>query len=392
VFTGLIHLPPWGYVLVALAATHVTIAAVTIYLHRHQAHRAIELHPLAAHFFRLWLWLTTGMSTREWAAIHRKHHACVETGDDPHSPQVRGIRKVLWQGTELYRAEARNLETLAKYGHGAPADWLERHLYARRSAGVGLTLVIDFLLFGFAGLTVWAVQMMWIPFFAAGVINGVGHWRGYRNFECPDASTNIVPWGLLIGGEELHNNHHAFASSAKFSSRWWELDLGWCYIRVLGALGLARVRKIAPRPHLRRDKLVADLDTLRAIVVNRLHVASAYARQVVKRVHREELRLVGARNSRRLLRRARRLLIREASLLDEEAKHILERTFACSRRLEVVYQFNLQLQAIWSERTARPEVLLHLLQDWCRRAEATGIKALGEFAERLRGYSLQAAT
>ncbi|MEQ8493617.1 MAG: fatty acid desaturase, partial [Gammaproteobacteria bacterium] len=263
---GLIELPWWGYVLVALGYTHVTIVAVTIYLHRHQAHRALELHPLVSHFFRLWLWLTTGMNTREWTAVHRKHHAAVETVEDPHSPVVHGIDKVLWQGAELYRANSRNPAILEQFGFGTPDDWLERHVYGPHpNIGVTLMFTLNILMYGPIGITIGAVQMAWIPFFAAGVINGVAHWRGYRNFETADASTNICPWGILIGGEELHNNHHAFGSSAKFSVKPWEFDLGWFYIRVFETLGLAAVRKRAPaRPAIDRAKATADLETLKA--------------------------------------------------------------------------------------------------------------------------------
>src|SRR5215831_10797468 len=278
---GLLPLPWWGYVVLTLALTHVTIAAVTIFLHRCQAHRGLDLHPAVSHFFRFWLWLTTGMVTKEWVAIHRKHHARVETADDPHSPQTRGIRTVLLQGTELYRAEARNLETLEKYGAGTPNDWMERNLYTPFSwHGCGVMLAIDVTLFGAIGLTIWAVQMAWIPVTAAGIINGVGHWWGYRNFSTDDASTNIVPWGILIGGEELHNNHHAYGTSAKLSSRWYEFDLGWAYIRGLEALGLARVRKVAPKMKFDREKLHADLETLQSVITHRYAVLSRYARSL----------------------------------------------------------------------------------------------------------------
>src|SRR6266550_3625102 len=279
--TGLISVPWWGYVVVALALTHVTIAAVTIYLYRSQAHRGLDLHPAASHFFRFWLWLTTGMVTKEWVAIHRKHHAKVETDEDPHSPQKRGIDTVLLQGAELYRAESKNRETLDKYGHGTPDDWLERNLYERYSwQGVGVMLAIDLMLFGPIGATIWAVQMMWIPVTAAGVINGIGHFWGYRNFACKDASRNIVPWGILIGGEELHNNHHAYGTSAKLSSQWYEFDLGWAYIRGLEALGLAKVRKVAPRIKFDREKLNADLETLQSVITHRYAVMTRYARSL----------------------------------------------------------------------------------------------------------------
>src|SRR5215813_7398894 len=262
---GLVPLPWWGYIVVTLALTHVTIAAVTIFLHRCQAHRGLDLHPIPSHFFRFWLWLTTGMVTKEWVAIHRKHHAKVETADDPHSPQTRGIKTVFWSGSELYRAEAKNAETLDKFGRGTPEDWLERNVYSRYLwEGIGLMLVVNVTLFGAVGLTIWAVQMAWIPVMAAGIINGIGHYWGYRNFSCEDASKNIVPWGILIGGEELHNNHHAYGSSARLSSQWYEVDLGWMYIRGLELVGLAKVRKVAPRIRFDRAKLTADVETLQA--------------------------------------------------------------------------------------------------------------------------------
>ena len=251
VFSGWFDLPWWGYVAVALALTHVTIAAVTIYLHRCQAHRAVELHPIVAHFFRFWLWLTTGQVTKEWAAIHRKHHAKVETAEDPHSPQVHGINKVLWAGVYLYVKESYKKETLERYGHGTPDDWLERNVYTpQHFAGIMLMLGFNLLAFGLVpGVLIWLTQMAWIPFWAAGVINGVGHFFGYRNWDdVPDASTNIVPWGILIGGEELHNNHHAFAASAKFSTKWYEFDIGWMYLCVMESLGLATVKRLAPTP------------------------------------------------------------------------------------------------------------------------------------------------
>ena len=381
-------LPVWAYVLITLLLTHITIAGVTIYLHRNQTHRAVDLHPLVSHFFRFWLWLTTGMRTRDWVAVHRKHHAMVETGDDPHSPQYYGIKKVLFDGVDLYRREIARPETLDSYGHGTPADWLERNLYSRfNSLGITLLFVIYFLLFGFIGITLWAVQMVWIPFFAAGVINGVGHFWGYRNFESPDAATNISPLGLLIGGEELHNNHHAFASSARFSSRWYELDLGWIYIRLMQWLRLARVKKLAPRPAFDFHKPHVDLDTVRAVISNRMHVMAHYTRDVVSRVVKEE-KARADRASRRLYKRSKRLLTRHEGLLDIHARQRLNDVLEQNRSLRVVYEFSQRLQDIWHQKTASQEKLLQALQDWCRQAEQTGIQALEEFARRLRGYTL----
>jgi stearoyl-CoA desaturase (delta-9 desaturase) len=390
-YEGFLHPSWWVCLLAGLALTHVTIVSVTIFLHRHQAHRALDLHPLVSHFFRFWLWLTTGMVTREWVAIHRKHHARCETPEDPHSPQTRGISKVLWQGAELYRAEAGNAETLAQYGHNTPEDWLERHLYsAHPILGVSTMLIVDYLLFGFAGVALWGVQMLWIPFWAAGVINGIGHWWGYRNFETQDASRNIAALGLLIGGEELHNNHHAFGSSAKFSCRWWEVDLGWGYIRILRALGLAKVKKLAPIAHIVSGKERVDMDTLRAVFANRLNVMSNYAREVLWPVLRQEYRRRhGARPSRWRLHKARRLLTRHPSIMDARSRGVLDGLLERFATLHTVYQFRERLQAIWSRSTVSHEHLLQALQEWCQQAEATGVQALEDFARRLKGYSLQ---
>lgn len=385
------NLPFWAYILVTLILTQVTIASVTIYLHRHQAHHALDLHPLTSHFFRFWLWLTTGMVTKEWVAIHRKHHAWVETRQDPHSPQQAGILKVLLEGAELYRAETKNPGTLEKYGHGTPDDWLERRVYSRFSLlGVGLMFIADVLLFGTLGVTVWALQMMWIPFFAAGVINGLGHWWGYRNYELANASRNIIPFGLIIGGEELHNNHHAFAGSARFSSKWYEIDLGWSYIRCLQAFKLARVKKIAPRPLINRQKENIDLDTVQAVVSNRLHVMSHYAREVLTRVYKEEKAKANVQ-ARRLLRRGRRPLVRHEFMLDNKSMRRLHAMLANNATLQTVYEYKQRLQQLWQEKTASQEALKQALQEWCQQAEATGIKALEEFATVLRGYTLQRA-
>lgn len=388
---GLIVMPWWGYIVVALLFTHVTIASVTIYLHRHQAHRALELHPLVAHFFRFWLWLTTGMVTGQWVAVHRKHHARCETAEDPHSPKFYGIDKVMWEGAELYRVACKDRVTLEKYRHGTPDDWIERHLYAAYpTLGVASMLIINLLLFGAAGLSIWAVQMLWIPLFAAGVINGLGHWWGYRNFESRDMSTNVSPIGFLIGGEELHNNHHAFPSSAKLSARWWELDIGWFYIRGLELLRLARVKKLNRRPQIVAGKQSVDLDTVRAVVLNPLHVMAHYARAVMLPVLRDELHASEQTGS-RLFRQIRWLVVREASLMDHAMKQRLDKILTQYHRLRLVYQFRQQLQVVWSRQVESQEQLRQALHDWCQRAEDTGIQALQQFAQRLRGYSVQRA-
>lgn len=383
---GILQLPWWGYIAVTLVLTQITILGVTIYLHRCQAHRALELHPIVSHFFRFWLWMTTGMVTKEWAAIHRKHHAKVETDEDPHSPVAKGIRKVFFEGAELYRKEARNKETLERYGVGTPDDWMERNVYTRHSAmGVTLMFIINILLFGTMGLTIWAIQMAWIPFFAAGVINGIGHYAGYRNFECQDASRNIFPIGFFIGGEELHNNHHTYATSAKFSVKWWEMDIGWLVIRFLQALGLAKPKRTPPKAKLAHDKTVIDIETVKGILTHRFQVLSHYSRDVILPVLGEERRRAG-QAGRALLAKARTLLLREQSLVDKEGQAQLETVLAQHTSLKVVYQLRLKLQSIWARSTASQAELLESLQDWCKQAEATGINSLREFVKHLKAY------
>jgi stearoyl-CoA desaturase (delta-9 desaturase) len=392
---GLIDLRWWGYVVTALVLTHVTIASVTIFLHRGQAHRALDLHPAISHFFRFWLWLTTGMVTKEWVAIHRKHHARVETADDPHSPVTRGIDMVLWQGAELYRVESRNTETLDKYGLGTPDDWLERNIYTRFSwQGVGLMLAVNLVLFGPIGATIWAVQMAWIPFFAAGVINGIGHYWGYRNYAAADNSRNIVPWGILIGGEELHNNHHAYGSSAKFSSRWWEIDIGWVYVRTLAALKLATIRKVAPKLQVAGPKPVPDHVTLQAIITHRYAVATSYARSLkatcaAELVHLRERAKRGEfkRADVPSLKRVKQWLSTEPSALPPAERARLAVTLAASRQLQNIYAMREELSALWSRSTDSSEQLLARLQDWCRRAEMSGIDSLAHFSFMLKRYA-----
>ncbi|GAC1409446.1 MAG: acyl-CoA desaturase [Burkholderiaceae bacterium] len=369
--------------------THLTIASVTIFLHRCQAHRALDLHPIPSHFFRFWLWLTTGMVTKEWAAVHRKHHAKCETVDDPHSPVTRGIRNVLLRGSEMYRHESKVQETLDKYGHGTPDDWIERNLYTRFSwQGVSLMLVIDVALFGAIGLTVWAVQMIWIPITAAGIINGIGHYWGYRNYDCIDASRNILPLGILIGGEELHNNHHTFGTSAKLSSKWYEFDIGWMYIRMLEIVGLAKVKKIAPAPKFDRLKLVADLDTLQSVISNRYDVMAKYAKSVTHTWHEELVHLKEKRHfEAAFLRSSGKLLKREPGKLRAPQQQQLTELFMYSKSLQTMHEMRVELGSIWERSHATRDQLLHQLQDWCARAEASGIRALQDFSLRLRSYA-----
>jgi stearoyl-CoA desaturase (delta-9 desaturase) len=389
IFSGLLDLPWWGYVVAALALTHVTIAAVTIFLHRHQAHRALDLHPVVSHFFRFWLWLTTGMVTKEWAAIHRKHHAKCETAEDPHSPQVYGINRVLWGGVFLYVKESFNKETMERYGHGTPDDWIERHLYSRSAIfGVSLLLAINLLVFGIVpGALIWLTQIAWIPFWAAGVINGVGHWFGYRNHGSSDASTNIVPWGILIGGEELHNNHHAYASSAKLSSKWYEFDIGWMYIRILEIFGLATVKKVAPKPRFTEPKPAADLETLHAVIANRYDVLSRYAKSV-KRTYRAEVTRLKhwSPGDAESLRALKRVLLRGQAAAGAERTRLAD-ALKNSRALATVVSMRDELSALWDRSSASKEQLLKQLQDWCHRAETSGVPHLVDFSHRLRSYA-----
>ena len=383
---GLLGLSFWGYVLAAFIMVQVTMMAVTLYLHRDAAHRAVDLHPVLRHFFRLWIWMTSGMLTREWVAVHRKHHAMCEKPGDPHSPVVFGLRRVLTEGAELYREETNNAATLEKYGRGTPDDWVERNIYSRFPwLGIVLMVLLDLLLFGAPGIIIIAVQMAAMPVFAAGVINGLGHHTGYRNFESDDASTNLVPWGLLIGGEELHNNHHAFPSSAKFSVRPWEFDLGWLFIRVFQALGLAKVRRVAPRPNVKpAPGRTVDIDTLRAVIVNRMHVLREYTRHVTLPVFRMELR----QGSDALLRRARSLLVRQPELLDGLARAQLAEVLDHRPTLATVLEYRERLRGLWNGAAQSNEKLLAQLAEWVNEAENSGIKALQDFGARVRGYAL----
>ncbi len=386
---GLVDTAWWQVLLYTLITTHLTIASVTIFLHRAQAHRALDLGPVPSHFFRLWLWLTTGMVTKEWVAIHRKHHAKCETEDDPHSPQTRGIKKVLLEGSELYREEAKNQQTLAKFGHGTPDDWLERNLYSRFSwQGVGLMLIINVSLFGAIGLTVWAVQMLWIPITAAGIINGIGHWWGYRNFEAADASTNVSPWGILIGGEELHNNHHTYPTSAKLSVKPYEFDIGWMYIRGLELLGWAKVRKTPPMLKLGAVKPVADSQTLEAVIANRYEVMAKYAKHLrhACRAELARLKAEGAQNTARWkeMRLARRWLHRDEDKIPHEVKPHVANVCAQNAALAKLVAMREELRQLWTRTNVSAEQLVADLQAWCKKAEDSGIAALQEFALKLR--------
>ncbi len=382
---GLLNLSWWEIVLYTLATTHITIASVTIYLHRHQAHRAMDLHAIPAHFFRFWLWIGTGQVTKEWVSIHRKHHAKCETIEDPHSPVAHGIKKVFWQGAELYRAESKNQETLKKYSQGCPNDWVERNVYSRFSwQGVGLMMVLDLALFGAAGLAVWAVQMAWIPFTAAGVINGIGHYWCYRNFEAADASTNIVPWGILIGGEELHNNHHTYPTSAKFSVKPYEFDIGWVYISLLEKVGLARVKKTPPKLELGSIRPVADEMTLEALIAHRYEMMAGYAKNLRKACAAEITTIKAKKGDVSVLIAAKRWLHRDEDKVPAAAAPKLALARAAHPVLDKMVTMREELRQLWLSRSQSREQLASDLQAWCHRAESSGIAALRDFSYQLR--------
>jgi stearoyl-CoA desaturase (delta-9 desaturase) len=385
------ELPWWNYALVLVVFTQLTIFSVTLYLHRCQAHRSLDLHPLVSHVFRFWLWMTTGMVTKEWTAIHRKHHAKVETDEDPHSPMAKGIKKVFFEGAELYRVACKDKESIERYGEGTPDDWLERNVYARHSGkGIALMFLINVCLFGLVGVTIWAIQMAWIPLFAAGVINGIGHYWGYRNFETKDTSRNIFPIGFFVGGEELHNNHHAYGSSAKFSAKWWEVDIGWGMIKTLQLFGLASPRRILPIPKMLLSKTQIDSDTLKAIIAYRLQVMSGYTRDVILPALKEEKKRAG-KAGQALLSRARTVLVRDTSFMKDIQMTKLTTVLENFQSLRVVYQFRVKLQDIWSRSTASQKELIEALQEWCQQAEATGIETLRRFSQRLKTYVPQEA-
>jgi len=375
----------WQIILFTLLLTHITMISVTVYLHRHQAHRALDLHPLPAHLFRFWLWLTTGQVTKEWASIHRKHHAKCETVDDPHSPVVYGIRKVLLEGAELYRAESKVKETMDRYGHGTPDDWIERNVYTRYSwQGVGLMLIINLFLFGALGLSVWAVQMMWTPIMAAGIINGAGHYWGYRNFEAPDASTNISPWGILIAGEELHNNHHTYPTSAKLSVKPYEFDIGWMYISILQMAGLAKAKKTPPKAAYGDIRPVADRNTLEALIANRYEIMAAYAKGM-RVALQSEVQALQSRSANTALIKAVKVW---AHRDEEKVPAAVVADLAAARKalpaLDKMVVMREELRQLWLNTALSRDQLVANLAAWCHRAEDSGIAALRDFSLKLR--------
>ena len=391
---GILQLPWWGDLICVLLATHLTIVSVTLYLHRCQAHHAITLHPFVSHLFRFWLWFTTGQNTKEWVAVHRKHHAYTEKEEDPHSPYIFGIKKVLLEGAELYRKSAFDPRVCEEYGHGTPNDWVESFYKRHSFTGMGICLIAYLTLFGPIGLTYWAIQLAWIPIFAAGLVNGAGHYWGYRNFEPQDGSTNLANIGIIIGGEELHNNHHAYPSSARFSVHWWEFDIGWMYIRLLSAVGLAQVKKVAPRPkqqHLQQEKELLDLDSVRALLTSKLHVMADYAKHVTLPVLKSE---IGQADEayRAALKRVQKAIIRERSRMTPPQIEHLNQILHDNLQLKTVYDYQQRLTEVWTRKYKDNKEMLRAVADWCQEAEATGIRVLEDFARSLRSYSLQPIT
>ncbi len=388
-YQGLLALPVWGIVAVTLIMTHITILSVTIYLHRFSAHNALSLHPVVQHIFRFWLWLSTSINTLEWTAIHRKHHARCETEDDPHSPVKKGLKKVLFEGAELYRDEAGNQETLKRFGQRTPKDWIELNLYTPyKHLGIIIMLIIDLLLFGALGITVWAIQMIWIPLFAAGVVNGIGHHSGYRNFECQDAARNIVPWGILIGGEELHNNHHTYPNSPKLSVKKWEFDIGWCWIKILSFLRLAQVKRTSPLVEKNTNKFHIDSDTVMAVINNRFQIMAQYHKHVITPLVKHEREKAGEQ-TKKMMRSARKILCREESLLSSKHQDSVNFILDSSQVLKTIYLQKKELQALWVNIKGRQE-RMDALKEWCQQAEASGIKVLHDFSLILRTYTLPA--
>jgi stearoyl-CoA desaturase (Delta-9 desaturase) len=382
--SGILQWSGWAIFFYVLIMTHITIASVTIFLHRHQAHRALDLHPAVAHFFRFWLWITTGMVTKEWTAIHRKHHAKCETENDPHSPQVLGIHTVLWRGADLYKLEVNNQETMEKFGHGTPDDWMERQVYSKyRWQGVGLMMVINLLLFGAIGGFVWAIQMIWIPFTAAGVINGIGHFWGYRNYDCEDASRNILPLGLIIGGEELHNNHHTFATSAKLSSKWYEIDIGWIYISGLQSLGLAQVKKTIPKLKMTKHQVINE-EFVKTVIKHRYEIMAHYSKTLKEAFKQEvEVMKVLAKD----FADNHHWLFKDEIKLNPLEKARLESLMMANDRIKNLIEMRRELTQVWSKSSASKEQLLEQLHHWFVKAEQSNNKLLQVFSQRLKTFS-----
>jgi stearoyl-CoA desaturase (delta-9 desaturase) len=381
---GLFELPLWGYFVVTFATIQVMFLGVTLYLHRDQSHGGLALHPVLRHVFRFWLWYSSGVVTREWVAVHRRHHVYADREGDPHSPVIFGLKRVVLEGYELYSAATRDAAIVRNYGKGTPDDWIERNLYSRHpNLGIVLFSLTALVLFGIPAIVMVVVHLSAQPLFAGGVVNGLGHAVGYRSFEMPSTATNLVPWGVLLGGEELHNNHHAFPRSARFAVQRWEFDIGWFWICAFRAVGLARVGYVAPRPYLEHESRELDADTVHALFTNRMHVLREYARRVVLPVCRELARKEprGA-----VPAMTPKLLIRHPTLLAEEAHRALRDLLERYEVLRRVVEYREGLQHLWNDASANQARAVGQLREWCARAEASGIRALREFSLGLPAY------
>jgi len=385
---GLIEFTWLEYVVYTLVVTHITIVCITLYLHRGVCHSAIEIRPVLAHFFRFWLWLTTSMRTADWVAIHRKHHAKVETIEDPHSPAFYGISTVFLQGADLYHEEKNNKETIDKYSQNCPTDWIEEKLYTgRNNLGILLLFIANIILFGVVGIIIWSIQMAWTPIFAAGGINGAGHYWGYRNFDTNDDSTNMSPLALIIGGEELHNNHHAFPTAAKFSLKPWEFDIGWLYIKIFSLLGQVRVKRLATKTIISSPNNSLDSETGYALLKSKITVITNYTRNVLKPILYDETR--NAKNDiKKLLRQSKNTLARQPNRISNQDTTRLQEIFKECSSLQTVYHLRNQLYDILHARNTEHENFIETLNRWCEDAKSTGIDCLNDFSDSLKGYKV----
>ena len=385
---GLIDFTWVGYVLYTLVVTHISIVAITLYLHRGVCHSAIEIKPLLAHFFRFWLWLTTSMRTADWVAVHRKHHAKCETIDDPHSPAYYGIETVLLRGADLYHEEKNKPETLEKYSQNCPTDWVEEKIYTgMNNIGILLLFILNIILFGVVGIIIWAIQMAWTPIFAAGGINGAGHYWGYRNYDTSDDSTNMGPLGIIIGGEELHNNHHAFPTAAKFSLKPWEFDLGWMYIKLFSLLGQIKVKRLAPVTIINEPSKSLDHETGYALLKSKLTVITNYSKIVLKPLMKHEHKKADG-ELKRLLNKSKCTLVREPHRITNQENNMLDRIFDKCSSLKIAYNLRNKLFDILHSRNLQHDKFIESINQWCEEARSAGIESLAVFSSSLKGYEV----
>lgn len=375
----------WWSVIFLLVTTHITILTVTVYLHRAVSHRALTLNKWIEHFFRFWGWFTTGQSTRQWAAVHRKHHAFCEKDGDPHSPKIFGLKKVFFQGVSLYRTEAKNPETIEKYGKFTPNDWLENKLYENYSwLGLVVLLLIDVAFFGVHGTWVWLAQILWIPFWAAGVVNGVGHVKGYRNFNTDDQSRNICPIGFIIGGEELHNNHHAYPTSAKLSMRWYEFDMGWGWIKAFEFFKLAKINKQYSFPVFDKKKEEIDGINLQAFLSNKSYVLKMFFTQTKASVQRyiEEVKKQDQGLNEYSIKKLKQYFYESYDSLKEEEKKIVFKLLQ-NEKLKAVFNIKESMIKIWNEKNLNYNQLLEKLTVWQKEAYNHGMHDIKEFSQKI---------